>query len=167
MKLALGRALYDPGDPMGKLFFNILATFAEFDADLIRHAHRQGYDHRPRQGEIARQAAQTVQQTAAGPLPHTRHGRIFHRRSCRALLRLKTNRLSHTQPASFPLAYDPAPYRNRPEPDVHSLLLAGGAQFLSVNSDSLSLKAPELVVPEAMPIGILRFAGDTRVEPHL
>ena len=36
MKLALGRALYDPGDPMGKLFFNILATFAEFEAVLIR-----------------------------------------------------------------------------------------------------------------------------------
>ena len=36
VKLALGRALYDPGDPMGKLFFNILATFAEFEADLIR-----------------------------------------------------------------------------------------------------------------------------------
>ena len=26
----------------------------------------------------------------------------------------KGNRLSHTQAASFPLAYDPAPYRNRP-----------------------------------------------------
>ena len=26
-----------------------------------------------------------------------------------------TNRLSHIQPASFPLAYDTAPYRNRPE----------------------------------------------------
>ena len=36
VKLALGRALYDPGDPMGKMFFNILATFAEFEADLIR-----------------------------------------------------------------------------------------------------------------------------------
>ena len=36
VKLALGRALYDPGDPMGKLFFNILATFAEFETDLIR-----------------------------------------------------------------------------------------------------------------------------------
>ena len=36
VKLALGRALYDPDDPMGKKFFNILATFAEFEADLIR-----------------------------------------------------------------------------------------------------------------------------------
>ena len=40
--LAQGRALYDPGDPMGKLFFNILATFAEFEADLIRMRTREG-----------------------------------------------------------------------------------------------------------------------------
>ncbi len=42
VKLALGRALYDPGDPMGKMFFNILATFAEFEADLIRTRTREG-----------------------------------------------------------------------------------------------------------------------------
>ena len=42
VKLALGRALYDPGDPMGKLFFNILATFAEFATDLIRMRTREG-----------------------------------------------------------------------------------------------------------------------------
>ena len=42
VKLALGRALYDPVDPMGKLFFNILATFAEFEADLIRIRTREG-----------------------------------------------------------------------------------------------------------------------------
>ena len=42
VKLALGRGLYDPGDPMGKLFFNILATFAEFEADLIRMRTREG-----------------------------------------------------------------------------------------------------------------------------
>ena len=42
VKLALGRALYDPGDPMGKLFFNILATFAEFEDDLIRMRTREG-----------------------------------------------------------------------------------------------------------------------------
>ena len=42
VKLALGRALYDPGDPMGKMFFNILATFAEFEADLIRLRTREG-----------------------------------------------------------------------------------------------------------------------------
>ena len=42
VKLALGRALYDPVDPMGKMFFNILATFAEFEADLIRLRTREG-----------------------------------------------------------------------------------------------------------------------------
>jgi len=29
VKLALGASVYDPSDPMGKMFFNILATFAE------------------------------------------------------------------------------------------------------------------------------------------
>jgi DNA invertase Pin-like site-specific DNA recombinase len=36
VKLALGASVYDPTDPMGKMFFNILATFAEFESDLIR-----------------------------------------------------------------------------------------------------------------------------------
>ena len=41
-KLALGASVYDPADPMGKLFFNILAIFAEFEADLIRLRTREG-----------------------------------------------------------------------------------------------------------------------------
>ena len=41
VKLALGASVYDPSDPMGKMFFNILATFAEFEADLIRFASRR------------------------------------------------------------------------------------------------------------------------------
>ena len=42
IKLQLGRSIHDPTDPMGKLFFNILATFAEFEADLIRMRTREG-----------------------------------------------------------------------------------------------------------------------------
>ena len=42
VKLALGTSIYDPGDPMGKMFFNILATFAEFESDLIRLRTREG-----------------------------------------------------------------------------------------------------------------------------
>ena len=42
VKLALGRNIYDSADPMGKMFFNILATFAEFEADLIRLRTREG-----------------------------------------------------------------------------------------------------------------------------
>ena len=40
--LALGASVYNPSDPMGKMFFNILATFAEFEADLIRLRTREG-----------------------------------------------------------------------------------------------------------------------------
>ena len=42
VRLALGASVYDPSDPMGKMFFNILATFAEFEADLIRMRTREG-----------------------------------------------------------------------------------------------------------------------------
>jgi DNA invertase Pin-like site-specific DNA recombinase len=42
VKLALGSSVYDPADPIGKMFFNILATFAEFEADLIRLRTREG-----------------------------------------------------------------------------------------------------------------------------
>jgi DNA invertase Pin-like site-specific DNA recombinase len=42
VKLQIGASVHDPNDPMGKLFFNILATFAEFEADLIRLRTREG-----------------------------------------------------------------------------------------------------------------------------
>jgi len=40
--LSLGGTVYDPSDPMGKCFFNILATFAEFEVDLLRMRTREG-----------------------------------------------------------------------------------------------------------------------------
>lgn len=40
--LSLGSSVYDPTDPMGKMFFNILATFAEFEVDLLRMRTREG-----------------------------------------------------------------------------------------------------------------------------
>jgi DNA invertase Pin-like site-specific DNA recombinase len=42
IKLSLGGTLYDPADPLGKMFFNILATFAEFEVDLLRLRTREG-----------------------------------------------------------------------------------------------------------------------------
>jgi len=42
VKLALGSSVYDPVDPMGQMFFTILATFAGFEADLIRLRTREG-----------------------------------------------------------------------------------------------------------------------------
>lgn len=42
VKLAVGTSVYDPADPIGKMFFNILATFAEFEGDLIRLRTKEG-----------------------------------------------------------------------------------------------------------------------------
>lgn len=42
VRLSLGGSVYDPGDPMGKCFFNLLATFAELEVDLLRIRTREG-----------------------------------------------------------------------------------------------------------------------------
>jgi DNA invertase Pin-like site-specific DNA recombinase len=42
VKLQLGSTVHDPSDPIGKMFFNILAMFAEFESDLIRLRTREG-----------------------------------------------------------------------------------------------------------------------------
>lgn len=42
VRLQIGGSVHDPADPMGKLFFNILTTFAEFESDLIRMRTREG-----------------------------------------------------------------------------------------------------------------------------
>jgi DNA invertase Pin-like site-specific DNA recombinase len=40
--LRLGHQVYDPTDPMGKMFFGMLAVFAEFEVDLLRMRTREG-----------------------------------------------------------------------------------------------------------------------------
>ncbi|HAS24737.1 MAG TPA: DNA resolvase, partial [Vibrio sp.] len=52
VKLQLGASVYDPVDPMGKMFFNILATFAEFEADLIKLRTREGMKRARAQGKL-------------------------------------------------------------------------------------------------------------------
>ena len=42
IRLSLGGSIYDPTDPMSKMFFNMLATFAEFEVDLLRMRTREG-----------------------------------------------------------------------------------------------------------------------------
>jgi DNA invertase Pin-like site-specific DNA recombinase len=42
VRLSLGGTIYDPTDPMGEIFFNILATFAEFEVDLLKMRTREG-----------------------------------------------------------------------------------------------------------------------------
>jgi DNA invertase Pin-like site-specific DNA recombinase len=41
-RLEFAGKLYDPHDPMAKMFFNILATFAEFERDLLVQRTKEG-----------------------------------------------------------------------------------------------------------------------------
>jgi DNA invertase Pin-like site-specific DNA recombinase len=74
VRLSLGGTVYDPTDPMGKLFFNILATFAEFEVDLLRLRTREGMAVAKAKGRLrgkppkltARQQAHLVQLHQAG-----------------------------------------------------------------------------------------------------
>ena len=66
--------LYDPADLMGKTFFNILATFAEFEVDLLRLRTREGMAVAQAKGKLkgkqpmltAHQQAHLVEQHATG-----------------------------------------------------------------------------------------------------
>jgi DNA invertase Pin-like site-specific DNA recombinase len=42
VRLSVAGTVYDPTDPMGKMFFNTLATVAEFEVDLLRMRTREG-----------------------------------------------------------------------------------------------------------------------------
>ena len=42
IRLSLGGSIYDPADPMSKMFFNLLAVFAEFEGDLLKMRTREG-----------------------------------------------------------------------------------------------------------------------------
>jgi DNA invertase Pin-like site-specific DNA recombinase len=42
IRLSLGGQVYDPTEPLGKMFFTIMATFAEFEIDLMRLRTREG-----------------------------------------------------------------------------------------------------------------------------
>ncbi|MGI8430381.1 MAG: recombinase family protein [Solirubrobacteraceae bacterium] len=42
VRLQLGSSIHDPRDPIGRTFFNMLTTFAEFEADLLSMRTRNG-----------------------------------------------------------------------------------------------------------------------------
>ncbi|MDT0470222.1 recombinase family protein [Streptomyces gibsoniae] len=74
VRLSLGGTIYDPADPMGKMFFNILATFAEFEVDLLRLRTREGMAVARAKGKLkgkqpkltSRQQAHLVKEHATG-----------------------------------------------------------------------------------------------------
>ena len=66
-RLQLGTAVHDPRDPMGKMFCNVLATFAEFEADLLSLRTRQGMLVAKAKGRLKGQATRALDQPAGAP----------------------------------------------------------------------------------------------------
>lgn len=74
VRLSLGGSVYDPSDPMSKMFFNMLAVFAEFEADLLKMRTREGMAIARARGKLkgrapkltARQQAELVRMHATG-----------------------------------------------------------------------------------------------------
>jgi len=84
VKLSLGGSIHDPTDPVGRLLFNVLATVAEFEPDLMRM--RTGRACRwPRRRDCYAAAAKaeaepgqaSARTTQRRHLQHTRVGRAF------------------------------------------------------------------------------------------
>ncbi len=52
VKLSIGGSIHDPGDPMGKMFFGMLALMAEFESDLIRSRTVEGMREAAKRGRL-------------------------------------------------------------------------------------------------------------------
>jgi DNA invertase Pin-like site-specific DNA recombinase len=74
VRLSLGGSVYDPGDPMSKMFFDMLAVFAEFEADILKMRTREGMAVARAKGKLKgkapkltpRQQAELVRMRATG-----------------------------------------------------------------------------------------------------
>ena len=73
--LSLGGSRYDPGDPMGRLFFNLLAVFAEFESDLIRARTREGMQAAKAKGRLRGKQPKLKKGTEAHLVEMYRSGR--------------------------------------------------------------------------------------------
>jgi len=80
VRLQLGTKVYDPADALGKMFFNILATFAEFEVDLLRLRTREGMAIARAKGNLKGRGAEAVPATAGPPGQTAHRRRAQHRR---------------------------------------------------------------------------------------
>ena len=119
VKLALGTNVYDPTDPMGKMFFNILATFAKFEVDLLRMRTREGMAVARAKGRLrGRQPTLSAKQQAE-LRTHARLRRLLHRRSGRTVHRVPAHRVldppaQPRQPGTMTCLPSDDPGRSRP-----------------------------------------------------
>jgi resolvase-like protein len=115
VRVALGGSVHDWNDPFARMFLQILAVIAEFEAKPHPPAHPRGHGHRPPERRAPRQAARPQGRPGPRDPPHARQRRLQHRRDRRPVQRQQANRVpvpgAHHQPA-------PAPRGTRPAPDV-------------------------------------------------
>src|SRR4051794_22927320 len=77
VKLALGSSVYDPADPMGKMFFQHPGYVCRVRGRPHSPAHARGHGGRPRPGQAQGQTTQAVRLAAEGAAAHARHRRLF------------------------------------------------------------------------------------------
>jgi DNA invertase Pin-like site-specific DNA recombinase len=115
VRLSIGGQVYDPTDPMGKLFFNALAMCAEFEVDLLRLRTREGMVIARAKGKLrgkqpklsTRQQAHLLEQHQNGKATIAELAELFH--VSRATVYRVLERARATA-ASFPqLAERPVP----------------------------------------------------------
>jgi DNA invertase Pin-like site-specific DNA recombinase len=92
IKLSLGGLVYDPSDRMGMMFFNILATFAECEVDLLRMRTREGMTVAQAKGKLRGKQPKLSPKTDR-TAPDARHQRVQHQRSRRVVLHRQGHRL--------------------------------------------------------------------------
>ena len=118
VRLSLGGTVYDPGDPMGKCFFNILATFAEFEVDLLRMRTREGWRSPARKGSSRASPRSSAHPNGSCCSSSTKPGstRSPSSRSCSPLAARPSieNSLESTRPPEHRLIEDDQRTRARP-----------------------------------------------------
>ncbi len=111
VKLSLGGTLYDPADPMGKMFFNILATFAEFEVDLLRMRTREGMAIARAKGKLRgkqpklsdRQQRELVRMHATGEYSIAELGEVFNVARATVYRVLERRRAADAAPSPTPV----------------------------------------------------------------
>jgi len=75
VKLRIGEMVYDPKDPFGKMFFNALAMFAEFEGDMISMRTKEGMAAARDKGHLKGKPPKLKQEQREGLLAMHQSGR--------------------------------------------------------------------------------------------
>ena len=114
VRFALGGSIYDWHDPMARMFLQILAVIAEFEAALIGQRTREGMTIARSRGRLRGKPPSLAPSPGPRDPPHARQRRLPHRRNRRDLQSLPAHHLPRPS-AHHPRQREPAP-RHPPRP---------------------------------------------------